>query len=114
MVEKRGKTRKEKEANSGPVRIGEILPQLFARYGFHRQLEHDALIAAWNETIAPLLPESLKNASFPGAVKRGILEVRLEHAAIVQELSLHEKEILARLREKLPDSKIRKIRYKVE
>ncbi len=114
MTGKRRTTRKEKGANSGPTRIAEILPQLFARYGFHRQLEYDALVLAWNETVAPLLPESLKNASFPGAIKRGTLEVRLEHAAIVQELSFHEKEILTRLGEKLPKSKIRKIRYKVE
>ena len=98
----------------GPAKIGDILPQVLARYGFHRHLEHDAIVQAWSETIGPFLPDSLKNVSQPGAVKRGTLEVRVQHAALVQELTFHQTEIVTQLNQKVPNSKIRKIRYIVE
>ena len=106
--------RKSKENSVGAVRIGEVIPQIFARYGMHRQLDHDALIQAWAEAVAPYLPESLQGVSEPGNVKRGTLEVWVQHAAIVQELFFHEKEILATLNQKIPECKIRKIRFLVE
>jgi len=98
----------------GAVRIGEIIPQIFARYGVHRQLDHDALVQAWMEAVAPWLPDSLHGKTEPGNVKRGTLEVRVQHAAVVQELYFHEKEILATLRQKVPERKIHKIRFLVE
>ncbi|MCL2304440.1 MAG: DUF721 domain-containing protein [Planctomycetaceae bacterium] len=111
MSPKRASTKKN---STGAVRIGEILPQIFARYGMHRQLDHDALLQAWTEAVAPYLPDSLQGISQPGSVKRGALEVQVPHAAIVQELFFHEKEILATLSQKVPDRKIRKIRFLVE
>ena len=101
-------------APSGLAKIGDILPQVLARYGFHRQLEHDAIVQAWSETIGPFLPDSLKNVSQPGTVKRGTLEVRVQHAALVQELTFHQTEIVAQLNQKIPNSKIRKIRYIID
>ena len=115
MTKKRG-TRKSDSV--GAVRIGEIIPQIFARYGVHRQLDHDELLQAWAEAVAPHLPESLRDSllgvSEPGNVKRGTLEVRVKHAAIVHELFFHEKEIITTLQVKIPDRKIRKIRFLVE
>ena len=110
-MKKRGKGTKNP---IGAVRIGEVIPQLFARYGVHRQLDHDALIQAWAETVAPYLPDSLQGGTEPGNVKRGTLEVRVQHAAVVQELYFHEKEILETLRQKIPQRKIKKIRFLVE
>ena len=111
MSPKRGSGKKD---STGAVRIGEIIPQIFARYGMHRQLDHDALVQAWTEAVVPCLPDSLQGISEPGNVKRGTLEVRVQHAAIVQELLFQEKEILATLNQKVPERKIRKIRFLVE
>jgi len=108
------KKKQGKNDSLGAVRIGEILPQIFARSGIHRQLDHDALVQAWAEAIAPHLPEALQNAVEPGDVKRGTLQVRVRHAAIIQELAFCEKEILQTLHQKIPERKIRKIRFLVE
>ena len=105
---------KRKGDSIGAVRIGEIIPQMFARYGMHRQLDHDALLQAWAEAVAPHLPVSLQGISEPRNVKRGTLDVRVPHAAIVQELLFLEKEILETLNSKIPERKIRKIRFLVE
>jgi len=77
----------------------------------HRQLDYDALVQAWAEAVAPYLPDSLQGGSVPGNVKRGTLEVQVKHAAIVQELSFHKKEILKTLSQKVPERKIRNIRF---
>jgi len=108
---KRGRGKKD---SVEAVRIGEIIPQIFARYGIHRQLDHDSLIQAWSEAVAPHLPDSLRGISLPGSIKRGTLEVQVQHAAIIQELIFHTNEILTTLREKLPECKIRKIRFLVD
>jgi len=113
-VEMSRKKAKRTSGSIGAVRIGEIIPQIFARYGVNRQLDRDALVQAWAEAVAPYLPETLQGISEPGNVKRGTLEVRVQHAAIVLELGFHEKEILATLSQKIPERKIRKIRFLVE
>ena len=110
-MKKRGKGTKNPV---GAVRVGEVIPQIFARYGVHRQLESDAMVQAWTEAVAPYLPDSLQGVSEPGNIKRGTLEVRVQHAAVVQELYFHEKEILATLGQKIPQRKIKKIRFLVE
>jgi len=114
MAPKRATGEWGKKDSAGPVRIGEIIPQIFARYGIHRQLDHDALVEAWTEAVAPYLPVVFQGVSEPGRVKRGTLEVRVQHAAIVQELCFHEKAIIQVLNQKIPERKIRKIRFLVE
>ena len=97
----------------GPVRIGEIIPQIMARYGFQRRLEIETIREIWYETVEAILTEPLAKLTLPGRVRGGILEVNVKNSVLVQELSFFESEIIEKLKEKLPQSKIRKIRFVV-
>ena len=106
------KTSTKSEPN-GPVRIGEIIPQLMARYGFQRQLEIEAVRVIWVETVESILTEPIAKLTFPSRIRNGTLDVNVKNSVLVQELSFFESEILERLKSKLPRSKIRKIRFVV-
>lgn len=101
----------KKNTDKGPIRINEILPQVLARYGVAQTLDRDELEQAWSDAIAPFVPESLRSELVPGNVRRGTLCIKAKNTALVQELSFHESEIVAKLNETLPARKIQKIRY---
>ena len=72
-------------ASSGPQPIGRVLSRLMARAGYDREHAAADLEAAWRQAV----PESLRAASRPGLVQRGVLEVFVSHSALVQEFCLH-------------------------
>lgn len=84
-----------------------------ARYGFQRRHESERLHAAWDEILVEFLPASFSGSTRPGNIRRGILEVQIVHSALIQELSFSESRILEKLKEKIPELKIRKIKYVV-
>lgn len=109
-MKKKTSSKKIKAPPDGAVRIGEIVPQILARYGFHRRLEFEELNAAWTQAIARVLPEELARLTQCGELRRGTLMMRVRHSALRQELTLREPEILEALRELLPDKTIKKIK----
>lgn len=94
------------ERNLTPSSLGNIIPQLMSRYGYHRELGLEKLQNAWNEVLG-------KNAEKTrlGSKKRGTLEVMVPHNILLQELSFQGTEILAKLRELVPEEKITKLRF---
>jgi predicted nucleic acid-binding Zn ribbon protein len=49
----------------------------------------------------------------PGQVRRGVLEVTVSNSTIVQELTFQKERILAVLRAKRPDARIRDLRFRI-
>ncbi|MGL6226585.1 MAG: DUF721 domain-containing protein [Thermoguttaceae bacterium] len=97
----------------GPVRIGEILPQLMSRYGFQRHKANEEIQNVWNSVVAEFLPSSLCPHALLGDVRRGVLTVKVEHVALVQELSLYEPQLVEEIQRRLPDTKIKRIKFSV-
>jgi hypothetical protein len=85
------------------------MARLMARTGYDRQQGTDALASAWQEAA----PVSLRGASQPGLVRRGVLEVFVSHSALVQELGFHKQQVLDSLARLLPDSRITDIRCRL-
>jgi len=92
-----------------PVSIAEVLSELMARRGFARVRTAEALEAAWREAAGELLA----GYSRPGEVRRGKLEVTVANSTLVQELTFQKSAILKRLGERLPDERIRDLRFRV-
>jgi hypothetical protein len=96
-------------AASDPLSIGRVIGRLMARAGYDREHGSSAVAAAWQEAA----PASLLQASQPGLVRRGTLEVFVSHSAHVQELGFHKQAIISRLGQLLPDAAITDIRCKL-
>jgi predicted nucleic acid-binding Zn ribbon protein len=92
-----------------PKKIGDVLAQLITKRGYGRVQSIENLDAAWQSAAG----EALARASRPGLLKRGVLEITVGNSTVVQELSFQKQQILTVLRDQLPDTKIRDLRFRI-
>jgi len=93
----------------GPEALGEVLSRLFTARGWGRRGERLRLEAAWAAAIGP----EYAGATRVGALRRGVLEVIVGNAALMQELAhYHKKRLLEELHEKLPSITLSDIRFR--
>ena len=85
------------------------MSRLLARTGYDQQQTAGALVDAWDQAV----PAVFRQASQPGLVKRGVLEVFVSHSALVQEMGFYKREILAKLTASVPGEGITDIRCRV-
>jgi predicted nucleic acid-binding Zn ribbon protein len=99
----------ERKRRYEPQPIGEVLNELAARYGLGQSLALEQLQEAWNETVGPDIAPFTKAVG----IKGGQLEVVVAASVWVQELNYQKDDLMAGLRERMPKSKIRGLRFKV-
>ncbi len=94
----------------GPEPIRETLARLFTARGWGRRQARLHLERAWSETVGePYDPHTRVLG-----LKRGIFEVEVDSAVLVQELThYHKRRILQTLCDKLPGQTIKELRFKV-
>ena len=93
----------------GPERLGEILSRLFTARGWGRRQERLHLERAWEAAVG----ETLVGKTIAGALRRGVLEIHVESAVLMQELnSFHKRRLLAELKRRLPNTPINDLRFK--
>jgi len=93
----------------GPRRIGEVLPELMARWGYARVQSAEALEAAWREAAGSMMARYTQ----PGALRRKTLEVVVANSPLMQELTFQKPALLKTLNELLPDEEIKDLRFRV-
>jgi len=94
----------------GPETLAEILGQLFTARGWGRRSERLHLERAWERAAG----ERFVGKTWAAALRRGVLEVHVENAVLMQELnSFHKRRLLAELQRQLPGMPIRDLRFKV-
>ena len=91
-----------------PRKLGDVLPQLMARRGYNRLIAEENYLDVW-EAIAGRLFQF----SRPGQLRRGVLEVVAMNSSVVQELNFEKRRLIKELSERLPDQKIRDLRFTV-
>jgi predicted nucleic acid-binding Zn ribbon protein len=93
----------------GPERLGEILSRLFAARGWGRRQERLHLERAWADAVGPEFAAHTR----PGALRRGVLEVVVDNAVLLQELThYHKRRLLEQLRRRLPDTPLTDLRFR--
>ncbi len=94
---------------TGPEPLGEILSRLFAARGWGRRQERLRLEQAWAEAVGA---ERSKQTRV-GGLRRGVLEVAVGNAVLLQELVHYEKrQLLEQLRRHLPGTTILDLRFR--
>jgi predicted nucleic acid-binding Zn ribbon protein len=93
----------------GPELVGEILSRLFTARGWGRRQDRLRLEQAWAEAAgADLLPHTRV-----GGLRRGVLEVLVNHAVLLQELAhYHKRRLLGELRQRLVGVTVTDLRFK--
>src|SRR5438105_11587220 len=92
---------KGKGPGKGPERLAEILSRLFTARGWGRRQGRLHLEKAWAEAAGARIAAQTR----VGALRRGVLEVEVGNAVLLQELnSFHKRRLLEDLRRRLPDT----------
>jgi predicted nucleic acid-binding Zn ribbon protein len=93
----------------GPERLGEILSRLFTARGWGRRQDRLHLENAWAEVAGPRIASHTR----VGNLRRGVLEVQVGNAVLLQELSsFHKRHLLEQLRRRLPNTPIGDLRFR--
>src|SRR5262245_60561053 len=95
-------------APEGPEPLSEILSRLFVARGWGRRTARRQLEDAWTAAVGPLHAVSTRVI----ALRRGVLEVEVKGAILLQELvHYHKRRLLERLNEAYP-SAIKELRFR--
>jgi predicted nucleic acid-binding Zn ribbon protein len=93
----------------GPQRLGEVLSRLFAARGWGRRQGRLHLEKAWAEAAGPEYALHTR----PAALRRGVLEVVVDNAVLLQELAhFHKRRLLEQLRRRLPGTPLTDLRFR--
>lgn len=88
--------------------VADLAPKIVAQCGLANRVKLEDVLAAWEEIVGSFLFKLTR----PDTIERGILTVRLMQPTAHHALSLEKVKILKRLQARLPDAKIRDIRFR--
>ncbi len=95
--------------DTGPEPLGEILSRLFAARGWGRRQAQLRLEEAWAAAVGPIAAPHTR----VGRLRRGVLEVIVDNAVLLQELAHFQKRpLLERLRQQLPELAFLDLRFR--
>jgi predicted nucleic acid-binding Zn ribbon protein len=101
--------RRRAQDDAGPEILGEILSRLFAARGWGRRQGRLRLESAWGEVAGPEIAAHTR----VGTLRRGILEVTVDQAVLLQELAhFHKRRLLEGLRARLPELTFTDLRFR--
>ena len=93
----------------GPEALGEILSRLFAARGWGRRQERLHIEKAWAEVVGPELEPHTRVLG----LRRGVLEVEVDNAVLLQEIAhFHKRRLLEQLRCRLAGAPITNLRLR--
>jgi Dna[CI] antecedent, DciA len=97
------------ESNQGPENIGDILARLFTARGWGRKNERLRLEGAWAEAAGEQLVKDTRLL----AMRRGVMEIEVRNAVLIQELTqFHKRGLLGKLRKSLPGLTLTDIKFR--
>lgn len=95
--------------SSAPELLGEVLSRLFAARGWGRRSERVRLEQTWAEVAGPAVAAGTRL----GSLRRGVLEILVGSAAMLQELAHFQKRrLLAELKARVP-TPISDLRFRI-
>ena len=89
------------------TRVGELLPSILSRLGLEQRFREQTILALWPTIVG----DERSSRTQATKVDRGVLYVRVDHGAWMQELHFMEKELLRKLRAQAPGVKLKKIQF---
>jgi hypothetical protein len=95
----------------GPELLGEILSRLFTARGWGRRQDRLRLEQTWVEAVSACGLEAWHTRV--GGIRRGVLEVVVGNAVLLQELAhFHKRRLLEEVRRRLPGTTLTDLRFR--
>lgn len=92
-----------------PQKMANVLSQLMARRGYSQERSLADQEDAWREAVGDDAARQTK----AGLVRRGVWEVFVSNSTLLQDLSFRKRELLAKIAARLPNQKIRELKFRV-
>ncbi len=93
-----------------PANLAAVLQKAFARIGIADRLRETSLTESWHEVVGPTLAAHCR----PGAIRRGVLTVRVDHPAWLHQITVaHKKDILLGAQARFPHLKIKELLLRI-
>jgi hypothetical protein len=93
----------------GPKKIGDVLGRILAKHGYADLTIRLELEQCWKRSAG----ERVSKYTRVGAFKSGVLEILVDHPALLGELQgFHKQSLLQSLQETVQQSKIREIKFR--
>jgi hypothetical protein len=100
---------KKGNSSAGPEPLADVLGRLFTARGWGRKNDRLRLEQAWAQGAGPKLAAQTR----VGALRRGVLEILVGNATLMQELAgFHKKRLLEALRKLLPGVTLLDLRFR--
>lgn len=80
-------------SSDGPARVGDLLGELLSRLGIDEEIERQEVLVRWPEVVG----ERIASFARAAAVSRGVLFVKVDSSAWMNELNFMRHDILRRL-----------------
>jgi hypothetical protein len=92
-----------------PKKAAELIAQLMARKGWGQSTAIDELDVAWKSVATTVWSQQTQL----GNVRKGVLEVIVANSALLQQLEFKKQSLVASLQQRLPQNKIKDIRFRI-
>jgi len=89
------------------TKIGDILPSILEAAGLDKKLREREVLSSWAEVVG----DDVAARTQAIKIQNGTLYVQVSHGAWMQELRFIEKQIIEKLKTKVPGAEINQIRY---
>ncbi len=93
----------------GVRRLDELLSEHMAQRGYGQSFLADEISDTWAELVGPALTQF----TTPGKLSRGVLDIFVANSTVMQELKFRESELMAGIKEQLPQYTIARLRFKI-
>src|SRR5438552_6091508 len=101
--------RSRRPQGKGPELLGEVLSRLFTARGWGRKQDRLRLEQAWAEAVGPAGAKQTRVAG----LRRGVLEIEVGSAVLLQELThYHKRKLLEQIRKRLPGVTVTDLRFR--
>jgi len=108
-VPRQSRTDRGQGQSPAPEKVGEILSRLFAARGWGQRHERVRLEEAWADVIG----SQGRRHTTVGVFRRGVLEIVVDSAVLLQELAHYQKRgLLEQLRSRLPEVTLNDLRFR--
>lgn len=89
------------------TRVGDVLPSVLKRLGLEQRFKEQEVLALWPDVVGP----DLASRTVASRIDKGVLYVRVDHGAWMQELHFIEKDLVRKLRAAAPGVDLKRIRF---
>jgi predicted nucleic acid-binding Zn ribbon protein len=94
-------------AKTKMTRIGDVLPSVLRRLGLEQRFREQAVLNLWADVVGPEIAARTRASR----IDKGVLHIRVDHGAWIQELHFIEKDLLRKLRAAAPGVELQRIRF---